>query len=64
MDLDAAEATFMGREVVSLARAMLGGIYKVVISSRNRADALYHALLDLGADPMSIKVPVIFLENR
>jgi len=64
MDLDAAEATFMGREVVSLARAMLGGIYKVVISSRNRADALYHALLDLGADPMSIKVPVMFLENK
>jgi DNA-binding MarR family transcriptional regulator len=64
MDLDATEATFMGREVVSLARAMLSGIYKVLISSRNRADLLYHALLDLGTDPMSIKVPVVFLENR
>jgi DNA-binding MarR family transcriptional regulator len=64
MDLDAAETTFMGCEVVSLARAMLSGMYKVLISSRNRADLLYHALLDLGTDPMSIKVPVVFLENR
>ncbi|MCE1225464.1 MAG: winged helix-turn-helix transcriptional regulator [Geobacteraceae bacterium] len=64
MDMDVSDETFMGREVVSLARAMLSGMYKVLISSRNRADLLYHALLDLGTDPMSIKVPVIFLENR
>lgn len=64
MDLDAADKRCMGREVVSLAHAMLGGIYKVLISSRNRADQLYCALLDLGADPASIKVPAVFLENR
>ncbi|MDK9718580.1 MAG: winged helix-turn-helix transcriptional regulator [Trichlorobacter sp.] len=64
MDMDASGETLMGREVVSLARAMLSGMYKVLISSRNRADILYHALLDLGTDPMSIKVPVLFLENR
>lgn len=64
MDVDAADELFMGREVVSLARAMLSGMYKVLISSRNRADLLYHALLDLGTDPMSIKVPVVFLENK
>ena len=64
MDLDAIDTVFMGHEVMSLARAMLGGIYKVVISSRNRTDELYHALLDLGADPMSIRVPAIFLENK
>ncbi|SJZ70108.1 Winged helix-turn-helix DNA-binding [Trichlorobacter thiogenes] len=64
MDTDATDELFMGREVVSLARAMLSGMYKVLISSRNRADLLYHALLDLGTDPMSIKVPVVFLENR
>lgn len=64
MDMDVSDETFMGREVVSLARAMLSGMYKVLISSRNRADLLYHALLDLGTDPMSVKVPVVFLENR
>jgi len=64
MDIDAADKRCMGREVVSLAHAMLGGIYKVLISSRNRADQLYCALLDLGADPASIKVPAVFLENR
>jgi hypothetical protein len=64
MDTDDTEGTFMGHEVVSLARAMLSGMYKVLISSRNRAEVLYHALLDLGADPMSIKVPVVFLEER
>lgn len=64
MDLDGIDGQFMGREVVSLARAMLSGMHKIVISSRNRAELLYHALLDLGADPMSIKVPVVFLEEQ
>jgi len=55
---------FMGHEVVSLAHAMLNGMHWVMISSRNHADELYHALLDLGADPVSIKVPVVFLEKK
>lgn len=64
MDNDGIGDTFMGLEVVSLARAMLSGIYKTLISSRNRTEELYHSLLDLGVDPMSIKVPVVFLEGR
>lgn len=64
MDPKAAGARFMGREVVSLAHAMLKGVHWVVISSCNHADQLYHALLDLGADPVSIMVPHGFLEKK
>jgi hypothetical protein len=55
---------FMGHEIVSLAHAMLGGIHRVIISSRSYADELYHALLDLGVDPSAIRVPALFLEKK
>ena len=64
MDTKSVGTRFMGHDVVSLAHAMLKGVHWVMISSRNRADELYHALLDLGADPASIKVPVVFLEKK
>ncbi len=55
---------FMGKPVVSLAHAMLGGLHRVVIGSRNRAAELQRALIDLGTEPSSITVPAVFLENR
>jgi len=64
MDTKSVGSQFMGHEVLSLAHAMLSGIHRIIISSRNRADELYHALLDLGADPLSIMVPVDFLEKN
>jgi DNA-binding MarR family transcriptional regulator len=64
MDTQAVGSRFMGREVISLAHAMLSGIHRVVISSRNNADTLYHALLDLGVDPSAIKAPALFLEKK
>lgn len=64
MDTQAVGSRFMGREVISLAHAMLSGIHQVVISSANHADELYHALLDLGVEPSAIRSPAIFLEKK
>jgi DNA-binding MarR family transcriptional regulator len=64
MDSRGVGSRFKGHEVVSLVHAMLGGIHRVVISSRNHADELYHALLDLGVDPSAIRIPALFLEKK
>jgi DNA-binding MarR family transcriptional regulator len=63
MDSRSVGTRYMGHEVVSLPHAMLSGIRWIVISSRNRADELLHSLLELGAEPASIKVPLVFLEK-
>ena len=63
MDNEAVGSQFMGREVVSLAHAMLSGVHRILISSRKRASELYQTLLGLGAEPSAIKVPLVFLEK-
>lgn len=64
MDTQGIGASFMGRDVVSIAHAMLAGVYKVVITSINRSTLLYTALLDTGAEPESIFIPPLFLEPK
>ncbi len=64
MDTQGVGATFMGRDVVSIAHALLAGVYKVVITSLNRSTLLYTALLDTGAEPESIFIPPLFLEPQ
>jgi len=64
MDTSKAGTHVMKHEVVSLAHALLSGMHCVMISSCHRADKLYHALLDLGVEPASIKVPAVFLEKK
>lgn len=64
MDTREVGSCFMGREVISLAHAMLSGLHRVIISSRNHADELYHLLLDFGVDPSAIRVPTLFLEKK
>lgn len=64
MDALGAGSVFMGREVTSIAHAMLSGFYKVVITSFNRAAPLYESLLDIGVEPESIFVPPLFLEPK
>lgn len=63
MDTSSIGTHFMGREVVSLAHAMLSGVRQIVVGSYNRAGTLYQALLQLGVEPAAIKVPSLFLEN-
>lgn len=63
MDSSAVGTRFMGKEVVSLAHAMLsGGVRQVVIGSRSRAPELHQALLTLGVEPAAIRLPTLFLE--
>lgn len=64
MDTQGIGRRFMGKEVVSLAHALLGGLHRVVISSLKRTDSLYQALLDMGVDDHSIAVPTSFLRKR
>ncbi len=64
MDTQGTGAVFMGREVTSIAHAMLSGVHRVMITSINRAALLYESLLDMGAEPESIFVPPLFLEPK
>lgn len=65
MDTTGVGQQFMGREVVSLAYALLGGTHRIVISSVKRAAELQAALLELGAEPETVLVPALFLgQNR
>ncbi|CAH2032037.1 winged helix-turn-helix transcriptional regulator [Trichlorobacter ammonificans] len=64
MDSQGIGRRFMGKEVVSLAHALLGGRYRVVIGSLNRAEQLHQALCDLGVDADTIVVPPSFLGKR
>lgn len=64
MDTTALGTRCAGREVVSLAHAMLAGVHQTVISSISRATTLYQALRELGTDPQTIKVPQIFMEQE
>ena len=64
MDTQGVGSSFMGREIVSIAHAMLSGVHRVVITSLTRAELLHDALLELGTDPAAVLVPSIFLEHK
>ncbi len=57
MDTEKNGARFMGREVVSLAHALLSGVHRVLIGSHSRAAELKTALLELGMSPDLVFVP-------
>lgn len=59
MDLDGVGSRFMGREVVSLAHALLSGVHRVLIGSHSRGAKLKTALLELGMTP-----EVILIQDR
>ena len=61
MDTEKNGARFMGREVVSLAHAMLSGVHRVLIGSHSRAAELKTALLELGMSPDMVLVPDRFV---
>ena len=61
MDTEKNGARFMGREVVSLAHALLSGVHRVLIGSHSRAAELKTALLELGMSPDVILVPDRFV---
>lgn len=52
----------LGKEVVSLAHAMLSGVNRVVISSLARGRDLRDALLELGCEPEAVYLPQLFLD--
>lgn len=62
MDNSGVGARFMGKEVVSLAHAMLSGVRQIVIGSHSRAAELQQALVTLGVEPAAIRRPTLFLE--
>ncbi len=64
MDTQGVGRRFMGKEVVSLAHALLGGLHRVVIGSLNRAELLHQALAELGVTADAITVPAAFLGKR
>lgn len=64
MDTQGVGRRFMGKEVVSLAHALLGGLHRVVIGSVNRADLLCQALAELGVAADAITVPAAFQVKR
>lgn len=57
MDDDCVGSSFMGKEVVPLARESLAGGETVIITSLKRAGMLREQLLQLGADDNAILVP-------
>ncbi len=62
MDNSAVGTRFMGKEVVSLAHAMLSGVRQVVIGSHSRAAELQQALVTLGVEPATIRLPTFLGE--
>ena len=54
MDDGPAGAVFMGREVVTLARGLLAGNHRIVITSLKRAELLRQRLRDLGVSDDAI----------
>jgi DNA-binding MarR family transcriptional regulator len=57
MDNEKAGGTFQGRDVVSLAHALLSGNHRIVVSSIRRGEELRTALLELGASPTRVMLP-------
>lgn len=64
MDSSGIGEQFMGREVVSLAYALLGGTHRIVITSITRAAVLQAALLEFGVEPEAVLVPAVFVEQN
>jgi len=58
MDTKGIGRSFMDKEVVSLAHALLGGCYKVVIGAPARAEQLQEALQELGVKQEEILNPL------
>lgn len=57
MDNERAGNSFMGKEVFSLAHALLTGHHKIVVTSVRRAKELREALMDLGVPASEIIMP-------